>query len=205
MFSVDVFSTAWITACPFSNLSLLFTKLHFYQKIGTSKGWLSIELLNTQQLWRGIILLKLYSNLRKMRCYFANLRMETEAKKSYDWSFILRSLSYYKVYHDCGATVSFMLTRTHHRRWPLVKGGLKIPCNVSVTEPGTCLNLLSLKRYKQLSEKLHIEAKKVTLLVSFLTPVQEPERQNTKILYSLYKKSIVYWIPTWSYSIFPGF
>ena len=110
------------------------------------------------------------------------------SKKSYNWSFILRSLSYYKVYHDCGATVSFMLTRTHHRRWPLVKGGLKIPCNVSVTEPGTCLNLLSLKRYKQLSEKLHIEAKKVTLLGSFLTPVQEPERQNTKILYNLYKK-----------------
>ena len=127
------------------------------------------------------------------------------SKKSYNWSFILRSLSYYKVYHDCGATVSFMLTRTHHRRWPLVKGGLKIPCNVSVTEPGTCLNLLSLRRYKQLSEKLHIEAKKVTLLGSFLTPVQEPERQNTKILYNLYKKSIVYWIPTWSYSIFPRF
>ena len=27
LFSVDVFSTAWITACPFSNLSSLFTKL----------------------------------------------------------------------------------------------------------------------------------------------------------------------------------
>ena len=45
---------------------------------------------------------------------------------------------------------------------------------------GTCLNLLLLKRYKQLSEKLHIEAKKETFLGSFLTPVQEPERQNTK-------------------------
>ena len=127
------------------------------------------------------------------------------SKKSYGWSFIPRSLSYYKVYHDRGATVSFTLTGTHHCRWPLVKGGLKIPCKVSVTVPGTCLNLLSLKRYKQLSEKLNIEAKKVTLLGSFLTPVQEPKRQNTKILYNLHKKSIVYWIPTWSYSIFPRF
>ena len=45
---------------------------------------------------------------------------------------------------------------------------------------GTCLNLLLLERYKQLSEELYIEPNKKTVSGSFLTPVQEPERQNAK-------------------------
>ena len=81
---------------------------------------------------------------------------------------------------DRCATVSVMLTRTHYRRSPLVKGGLEIPCKVSVSMRGTCLNLLLLERYKQLSEELYIEPKEETVLGSFLTPVQEPERQNAK-------------------------
>ena len=79
---------------------------------------------------------------------------------------------------DCGATVSVMLTGTHYRRSPLVKGGLQIPWKVSVSICGSCLNLLLLERYKELSEKLYIDSKEETLLGSFLTPVQEPERQN---------------------------
>ena len=43
---------------------------------------------------------------------------------------------------------------------------------------GTCLNLLLLEKYKPLSEELYIEPKEEIVLVSFLTPVQEPERQN---------------------------
>ena len=45
---------------------------------------------------------------------------------------------------------------------------------------GTCLNLLLLEIYKQLSEELYIEPKEETVLGSFLTSVQEPERQNAK-------------------------
>ena len=82
--------------------------------------------------------------------------------------------------NDHGATVSVMLTGTHDRRSPLVKGGLEIPCKVSVSMRGTCLNLLLLERYKQLSDELYIEHKEETVLGSFLTPVQEPERQNAE-------------------------
>ena len=78
---------------------------------------------------------------------------------------------------DRCATVSAMLTGTHYRRSPLVKGGLEIPCKVSVSMCGTCLDLFSLE---QLSEELYIEPKEETVLGSFLTPVQKPERQNTK-------------------------
>ena len=81
---------------------------------------------------------------------------------------------------DCSATVSAMLTGTPYRRSPLVKGGLEIPCEASVSMRGTCLNLLLLERYKQFSEELYIEPKEETALGSFFTPVQEPERQNAK-------------------------
>ena len=81
---------------------------------------------------------------------------------------------------DRGAAVSVMLTGTHYRRSPLVKDGLEIPCKVSFCFGGTCLNLVLLERYKQLSEKMHIEHKEETVLGSILTPVQEQERQNAK-------------------------
>ena len=78
-----------------------------------------------------------------------------------------------------------MLTGTHYRRSPLVKGRLEIQCKVSVSMRGTCLNLLLLERYKQLSEELYIAPKEEIALGSFLTPVQEPERQNAKSKQSL--------------------
>ena len=81
---------------------------------------------------------------------------------------------------DRGATVSVMLTETYYRRSPLVKGGLEIPCKVSVSIRGTCLNLFLLQRCKQVSEELYIKPKEESVLRSFLTPVQEPERQNAK-------------------------
>ena len=37
-----------------------------------------------------------------------------------------------------------------------------------------------LEKFKQLSEQLYIEPKEGTVLGSFLTPVQEPEKQNAK-------------------------
>ena len=81
---------------------------------------------------------------------------------------------------DCSATVSVMLTGTPYRRSPLVKRGLEIPCEASVSMRGTCLNLLLLERYKRFSEEFYIEPKEETVLRSFFTPVQEPERQNAK-------------------------
>ena len=79
---------------------------------------------------------------------------------------------------DRGAIV--MLTGTHYRRSPLVKGGLEIRCKVSLSMCGTCLNLLLLERYKQLSEEFYLEPKEETTLGSFLTPVQEPLKQSAK-------------------------
>ena len=79
---------------------------------------------------------------------------------------------------DRGATVSVMLTGTHYRRSRLVKGELDTTCKISVSIRGTCLNLLLLERYKQLSEELYVEPKEETILGSFLTNVLEPERQN---------------------------
>ena len=67
---------------------------------------------------------------------------------------------------DRGATVSVVFTRTHYRRSSLVKGEFEIPCKVSVSMHGTCLNLLLLERCKQLSEELFIEPKEETVLGS---------------------------------------
>ena len=100
------------------------------------------------------------------------------SKMSHGWSFTPRSPSYYKVYHWSWCnSICYGYTRT--QRWtPLVRGGFKIPFKVSVSMCGTCLNLLLLEKYKPLSEELYIEPKEEIVLVSFLTSVQEPERQN---------------------------
>ena len=70
---------------------------------------------------------------------------------------------------DHGATVSVMLTGTHYCRLPLVKGGLELPLKISVSMRRTCLNLLLLERYNQMSEEFYIESKEETVLGSFLT------------------------------------
>ena len=38
---------------------------------------------------------------------------------------------------DRGANVSAKLKSTHYRRSPLVRGGIEIPCVVTVSMPGT--------------------------------------------------------------------
>ena len=72
-----------------------------------------------------------------------------------------------------GAAVSVMLAATHYRRSSLVKGGLEIPCKVSVSMRRTSLNLLLLERYKELSEELYIEPREETVLGSFLNPMKK--------------------------------
>ena len=70
-----------------------------------------------------------------------------------------------------GAAASDMLTGTH-RRLPVVKGVLEIPCKGSASMRGTCPNLLLLEICKQLIEELYIEPKEKSVLGFFPTPVQ---------------------------------
>lgn len=86
---------------------------------------------------------------------------------------------------DRGATASATLTSEHYRRSPLVQGGLEIPCQVSVTIPGTVNNLLVLEKYRQLVEELYTEPKSEEIIGSFLHAIVEdqpppPAKKNTK-------------------------
>ena len=81
---------------------------------------------------------------------------------------------------DRGAKVTAELQGTHYRRSPLVKGGLEIPCKVTVSMLGTCVNLLLLERYKQLTGELYLEPKEEVILGSFLVPIQAPEAPDTR-------------------------
>ena len=69
---------------------------------------------------------------------------------------------------DRGANVSAKLTSTHHRRSPLVQGGIEIPSVVTVSVPCTVINQLLMERYKQLVETLYTEPKEEEILGTFL-------------------------------------
>ena len=69
---------------------------------------------------------------------------------------------------DRGANVSAKSTSTHHRRSPLIQGGIEIPCVVTVSMPGTVINQLLMERYKQLVETLYTEPKEQEILGTFL-------------------------------------
>ena len=150
----------------------MISHLTTYQEIGTSKRWLSVELLNTQQLCGGIIISKLYGNLRKMKCQIGNLRIET-AMPCLPLRPVIQGELWLVIYpsQSRGAAASVMFTRTH-RRLPVVKGVLEIPCKVSVSMRKTCPNLLLLEICKQLIEELYIKPKEKTVLGFFPTPVQ---------------------------------
>ena len=67
---------------------------------------------------------------------------------------------------DRGAIVSAQLTSEHCRRSPIVQGDMEIPCKVTVQIPGTCINLLLMENYKQLSYT-YLEPKNEEILGSF--------------------------------------
>ena len=69
---------------------------------------------------------------------------------------------------DRGAIASAQLTSEHYRRSPIVQGGMEIACKVRVKIPGTCVNNLLMKKYKQLVHHLYIEPKDEEILGSFL-------------------------------------
>ena len=60
---------------------------------------------------------------------------------------------------DRGANVSAKLTSTYHRRSPLVRGGIEIPCVVTVSMPGTIIKQLLMERYKRLVKTLYTKPK----------------------------------------------
>ena len=81
---------------------------------------------------------------------------------------------------DRGAKVTAQLLGTHYRRSPLIKGGLEIPCKISIAMPGTCVNLLLLERYKKLCEQLYLEPKEEQILGSLgLIIIKNKETQVT--------------------------
>ena len=47
-----------------------------------------------------------------------------------------------KIINDCGGKVTAELIEKHCCRSPLIKGGLEIPCKVSVSLLGTCAKFL---------------------------------------------------------------
>ena len=102
------------------------------------------KLLNTQQLQGDIIIFKTIWQTKEnevLVCQFEN-------RNSYDM-FAMRLCEVSRIAKfiiDRGATESVMVTGTHYRRSPLVKGGLEIPCKVSVSMRETCLNRLLLER-----------------------------------------------------------
>ena len=75
---------------------------------------------------------------------------------------------------DRGAVLQATLSTTHCRRLPLVQGGLKFPCKVSVKMPGTIKNNLLMDRYFEFVRSLYTEPKNKAILRSFLRPVDVP-------------------------------
>ena len=59
---------------------------------------------------------------------------------------------------------SAKLTSTHHRRSPMVQGGVEIPCVVTMSVLGTVIKQLYMERYKELVETLDTEPKEEEIL-----------------------------------------
>ena len=68
---------------------------------------------------------------------------------------------------DRGAIASAQLTSKHYRRSLIVQGWMEIACKVKVKIPGTCVNILLMKKYKKLVHHLYIEPKNEETLRSF--------------------------------------
>ena len=90
-----------------------------------------------------------------------------------------------KFFIDRGGRLSLILTSGHYRRSPLVQGGMEIGCKVTVTIPGTCINILILKKYQDIIEENYTEPKEETIIGSYLVPhdasevIQEARAKTT--------------------------
>ena len=72
------------------------------------------------------------------------------------------------------------LTTTDYRQSPLVQGGLKITCKVTVKMVATVKNHMLIERYLQLVKTLYAEAKNEVILGSFLARLDVPPKQIAK-------------------------
>ena len=69
---------------------------------------------------------------------------------------------------DCGASMTVELTSTNYRRFPLVKGGLEIPCKINVNMLSTVTNVKPLNKFEELFTDLYIEPESPQILGSIL-------------------------------------
>ena len=73
-----------------------------------------------------------------------------------------------------GATVTAKVCGKHYRRSPLIQGELEVPCQVTVSMPGSIVNHLLLSRYETLLRELYIEPKDEEIMGTFLSVMNEP-------------------------------
>ena len=73
-----------------------------------------------------------------------------------------------KFFIDRGARLSVILTSEHYRRSSLDQGGMEIGCKVTASIPGTCINILILKKYQDIIEENYTEPKEEDILGSYL-------------------------------------
>ena len=84
---------------------------------------------------------------------------------------------------DRGATVVAKLTATHYRRSPLFQGGLEIPCEITVSMPGSIKGHMLLQRYQDIVDELYCQPKDEIIMGSFLERNVgriEPARANKR-------------------------
>ena len=75
-----------------------------------------------------------------------------------------------KFFIDRGGRLSVTLTSEHYRRSLLVQGGMEIGCQPTASIPGTCINILILKKYQDIIEENYTEPKEEAILGSYLVP-----------------------------------
>ena len=60
------------------------------------------------------------------------------------------------------------LTATHYRKSPLFQGGLEIPCEVTVSMPGSIKDNMLLQRYQNIVDELYCQTKEDVIMGSFI-------------------------------------
>ena len=88
---------------------------------------------------------------------------------------------------DRGATIVAKLTATHYRKSPLFQGGLEIPCEVTVSMPGSIKGHMLLQCYQNMVEELYCQPKEEVIMGSFIEknvgniePVRAKKRKTVK-------------------------
>ena len=66
-----------------------------------------------------------------------------------------------------------LLTGVHYRRSPLVQGGLKTPCKITVTISGTVSNLHYMEKYKGIVTDRYMEPKSEETMGSFIQAIND--------------------------------